>query len=89
MFSIQRLINEPFEIYSKELSESFEILSPKKEFLGKNIGNYNPTDFILFSYLLHVLCTKVPMGNALEISFHGLEPYVCPYQNYFLKVALQ
>ena len=52
MFLIQRLINEPFEIYSKELSESFEILSPKKEFLAKNIGNYSPTDYVLYTYLL-------------------------------------
>ena len=50
MFSVQRLINKPFEIYSKEVSEYLKILSPKKEFLAKNIGNYNPTDFILFSY---------------------------------------
>ena len=64
MFSVQRLINKPFEIYSKEVSESLKILSPKKEFLAKNIGNYNPTDYILFSYILHVLCTIVPMGNG-------------------------
>ena len=74
MFSVQRLMNKPFEIYSKEVSESLKILSPKKEFIAKNIGNYSPTDYIYFSYLLHVLCTILPMGNALEISFHGLEP---------------
>ena len=54
MFSIQRLINKPFEIYSKEVSESLEILSPKRVFLARNIGKYRSTDYLLCAYTLLV-----------------------------------
>ena len=55
MFSIQRLINEAFEIYSKEVSERLKILSPKRVFLARNIGKYRSTDYLSCAYLLIML----------------------------------
>ena len=61
MFTIQKLINKPFEIYSEEMSESIKMFSPKREFLARNIGKYNlPED--IFS--AGVLWTIILMGNG-------------------------
>ena len=61
MFTIQKLINKPFEIYSEEVSESFEMLSPKREFLARNIGKYNLPDDICSAGVLWAI---IFMGNG-------------------------